>query len=288
MLHPMTMRASEPTAAAVTSDDAVLDENGIVAVLSAELAAVQRTPRYEQLIAAIEGLIRAGRLAPGAVLPRESDLAERLGLSRQTVGRALSELARRGLLRRRRGIGTFVAGPQVAQPLGRLSSFVRTLAVDGQPPDAHLLGVRLTVDPDASPRLTARPDGFVFEISRLFRAGGEPFAYEQIYLRPADAERLPGEQLAGGVIYDLLRDVCGIDVTHGHETMRLVRLDRTEAALLGAAPGDPAFLVQRITFAGDELVDVRRSLIRGDRAYFRLDVTAAFPKSEPTLALRPD
>jgi GntR family transcriptional regulator len=252
-----------------------MDESGFIAFLATALAASPRTPRYEHLIATIEGAIRTGQLPPGAVLPKEPDLAARLGLSRQTVGRALSDLAHRGLLTRRRGIGTFVASvPPVEQPLGRLASFVRTLAVDGQPPESHLLGVRLTVDPDASPILIDADDGLVFEISRLFRAGGEPFAFEQIYLRPADGERLPGERLAGGVIYDLLAEVRGIVVTRGDETLRMSRLDRTEAALLGVAPGEPAFLVQRVAFAGDQPVEMRRGLVRGDRACFRIEAAA--------------
>jgi GntR family transcriptional regulator len=254
-----------------------LDEDGFVAVLAAALAAAPRTPRYEHLIATIEDAIRAGRLPPGAVLPREPDLAARLGLSRQTVGRALNDLARRGLLVRRRGIGTFVAAPPVEHPLGRLASFVRTLAVDGRPPDSQLLGIRLTVDPDASPRLTGDAAGTVCEIDRLFRAGGEPFVLEHVYLRPADAARLPPERLAGGVVYDLLREACGIAVTRGEETLRLARLDRAEAALLGATPDDPAFLVLRVAYAGNTPVEVRRSLVRGDRAAFRIDATGPAP-----------
>lgn len=257
-----------------------------MAFLAMTLAASPRTPRYEHLIATIEGAIRAGRLPAGAVLPREPDLAARLGLSRQTVGRALANLAQRGLLTRRRGIGTFVAVPPVEQPLGRLASFVRTLAVDGQPPASQLLGVRLTVDPDASPVLAGGEDGLVFEIGRLFRAAGEPFAFERIYLRPGDGERLPGDQLAGGVIYELLEEVCGVTVTRGDETLRLARLDRPEAAMLGAAPGDPAFLLQRVAFAGDHPVEVRRSLIRGDRACFRIE--AAAPALTPVIDPTPN
>jgi GntR family transcriptional regulator len=273
----MTTNAAAPTETGPAPGAALLDEDGFVAFLAEALAAAPRTPRYERLIATIEAAVRAGRLPPGAVLPREPDLAARLGLSRQTVGRALNDLARRGLLTRRRGIGTFVAAPPVEHPLGRLASFVRTLAVDGRPPASHLLGIRLTVDPDASPRLTGDAAGTVCEIDRLFRAGGEPFALERVYLRPADAARLSPERLAGGVVYDLLREACGIAVTRGEETLRLARLDRAEAALLGATPDDPAFLVLRVAYAGDRPVEVRRSLVRGDRAAFRIDATGPHP-----------
>src|SRR5262245_21304760 len=106
----------------------------IVDLLASALARGDRTPLAEQIAAVLETAIKGGRLAPGSVLPREPDLARRLGLGRQTFGRALAGLARRGLLVRRRGIGTFVAEPPIEQPLGHLSSFVRTFAVAGKPP----------------------------------------------------------------------------------------------------------------------------------------------------------
>src|SRR5579883_1599151 len=95
-------------------------------------------PLYEQLALAVRAAVDEGTLPPGAVLPPEPLLAERLGVSRQTVHQALSGLARRGLLTRRRGVGTFVAEPAIEQPLSGLYSFLRTLTAQG-----HLPGTRL-------------------------------------------------------------------------------------------------------------------------------------------------
>ncbi|HEY7031470.1 MAG TPA: GntR family transcriptional regulator [Thermomicrobiales bacterium] len=256
--------SDDPNTTAGAGPDAVVE------LLASVLARDDRTPLAERLVAALETAIQDGRLAPGSVLPREPDLARRLGLGRQTVGRALGELARRGLLVRRRGIGTFVAVPPVEQPLGHLSSFVHTLAVEGNPPSARLLGVRLTVDPDASRILTGQPDALVWEIGRLFYADGQPFAVEWIYLNPECGERLPGDRLADGVIDELLRESCGMVVDGGEEVLSLATVDRTEATLLGRPAGAPAFLIARTAYAGDRPVEVRRRLIRGDRARFRI------------------
>jgi GntR family transcriptional regulator len=260
--------------AAVDKFDAATDgdrgDEAMADYLAAAIAPGSRVPLNEQLEAALSNAIREGRLTPGTVLPREPDLARRLGLSRQTVGQALKRLAQRGLLIRRPGIGTFVAAPAVEQPLGRLSSFVQTLTAGGQAASSRLMGFRLTVDPAASPLLTDRADGLVWEISRLVAADGEPFVYERIFLPEDCGERLAGVDLAQAVIYDVFRDYCGIAVTHGEEALRLAKLGRTEAALLGLPVGTPAFLVERLAYAGDRIVEVRRSLIRGDRARFRI------------------
>lgn len=53
--------------------------------------------------------IAGGRLASGAKLPSERDLAETHGVSLMTARHALAELERRGMVTRRVGSGTFVA-----------------------------------------------------------------------------------------------------------------------------------------------------------------------------------
>jgi GntR family transcriptional regulator len=110
----------------------------------------------------------------------------------------------------------------------------------------------------------------VWEIGRLFYADGQPFAVEWIYLNPECGERLPGDRLADGVIDELLRESCGMVVDGGEEVLSLATVDRTEATLLGRPAGAPAFLIARTAYAGDRPVEVRRRLIRGDRARFRI------------------
>ncbi|MBN1676232.1 MAG: GntR family transcriptional regulator [Kiritimatiellae bacterium] len=62
--------------------------------------------------------------APGARLPGDRDLAARLGLSERTVRSVLSELHRRGLVRRLQGSGTYVPGEpeEAASERGPVSS----------------------------------------------------------------------------------------------------------------------------------------------------------------------
>jgi GntR family transcriptional regulator/MocR family aminotransferase len=65
-------------------------------------------PVYRQLAEHLVGLIDAGRLRPGERLPASRELAAALGLSRNTVSRALESLAAAGLLDAHVGRGTFV------------------------------------------------------------------------------------------------------------------------------------------------------------------------------------
>jgi DNA-binding FadR family transcriptional regulator len=60
----------------------------------------------------IRGLIVEGKLAPGAKLPSERVLADRLAASRTTVRLILVKLGAEGLVRAEHGRGYFVCEPR--------------------------------------------------------------------------------------------------------------------------------------------------------------------------------
>ena len=77
-------------------------------------------PMSEQLAERLEKMILDGEYAPGEKLANERELSERLGVSRTMLREATKQLAARGLLEVRRGVGTFVSDNPgvVSNPLG--------------------------------------------------------------------------------------------------------------------------------------------------------------------------
>jgi len=79
----------------------------------------------EQVVAYVRGLIESGSLHAGDRLPTERELAARLGVSRPTVRAGLRALATLGVVRSRRGSGTFITdGPPAlgGEPLSFLAA----------------------------------------------------------------------------------------------------------------------------------------------------------------------
>jgi GntR family transcriptional repressor for pyruvate dehydrogenase complex len=72
----------------------------------------------------IKGMIVSGELAPGARLPKEADLAERLGLSRNSLREAVRALALINVLDVRQGDGTYVTSLEPRLLLDALSFVV--------------------------------------------------------------------------------------------------------------------------------------------------------------------
>ena len=67
-----------------------------------------RATRRDQLKRGLQTILQ--QTGDGMRLPPERELAERLGVARETLRRALAELQTDGVLQRRQGAGTFVAG----------------------------------------------------------------------------------------------------------------------------------------------------------------------------------
>ncbi len=73
-----------------------------------ERLADRAMPIYDAVFHGVRSLIKSGAWEAGAKLPPDKIMADELGISHITLGRALNELRRQGFLRRQRALGTFV------------------------------------------------------------------------------------------------------------------------------------------------------------------------------------
>lgn len=67
---------------------------------------------HQSILSEIEGRIVSGEWPPGHRIPFEVDLATQYGCSRMTVNKVLTQLAKAGLIERRKKSGSFVTQPQ--------------------------------------------------------------------------------------------------------------------------------------------------------------------------------
>jgi len=221
-------------------------------------------PLYHQLAQAIEAAIEEGRLQPGDRLENELSLTERLGLARPTARQAIQELVRKGMLVRRRGLGTQVVRPAIHRDT-RLTSLYRDLAADGREPSTRLLSHERTTAAAAGIDLgdVLAPDSELHLLRRLRWADGEPLAIMTNYVPARFA--LDDVALAGRSLYDLLREQ-GAQLAIAHQTIGARLADTEEAALLEQACPLACVTAELIVYddAG-AFVEVGRHLYRSDR-----------------------
>ncbi|MEN3537626.1 winged helix-turn-helix domain-containing protein [Microbispora sp. ZYX-F-249] len=76
------------------------------------VAAPRSTPAYRQIAQGIVELIRQGSLAPRRPVPSEATLAQRHGVARETVRRAMAVLREAGWVYTVPQRGTYVSPPE--------------------------------------------------------------------------------------------------------------------------------------------------------------------------------
>ncbi|MEU6402583.1 GntR family transcriptional regulator [Streptomyces sp. NPDC046985] len=203
-------------------------------------------PLYFQLAQQLQAAIEQGALTPGSLLGNEIDLAARLGLSRPTVRQAIQSLVDKGLLVRRRGVGTQVVHSQVKRPL-ELSSLYDDLDAAGRrPATAVLVNAVVPAPPGIAAALGLPEGGEAHRLERLRLAHGEPVAYLVNHLPPGLLD-LDTERLEATGLYRLLR-AAGITLHSARQTVGARAATRDEAGRLDEEEGAPLLTMERTTF----------------------------------------
>ena len=208
-------------------------------------------PLYFQVAQALQAAIEAGQLPPGSRLDNEIQLADELGLSRPTMRRAMEYLVDKGLIIRRRGIGTTIVQPKVRRPL-RLSSLYDDLQAEGQNPTTSVLALEVVPAPrEAADALGLEPGAPVHRIVRLRCAGGLPIARMTNYLPTTLPGLGPGEisaqTLEATGLYRLLRS-AGIHLHAADETISARKAVAEESRLLDEPRGAALLTMQRVAY----------------------------------------
>lgn len=161
-------------------------------------------PLYFQVAQRIEKAILDNVLPAGSRLENEVALGERLGLSRPTVRRAIQDLVDKGLLVRRRGIGTQVVHGQVTRGL-ELTSLFEDLARSGQKPSTKILDYQLQkADKKIAEKLGVDVGSNVLYMRRLRSADNVPVSIMENWL-PEDLSDIAKEELNQHGLYQILR-----------------------------------------------------------------------------------
>jgi DNA-binding GntR family transcriptional regulator len=203
-------------------------------------------PLYFQVAQHLERAIEEGSMPPGTRLDNEIEMAGRLGLSRPTLRRAMQYLVDKGLLVRRRGVGTRVVQPKVRRPL-ELTSLYDDLAASGQRPATAVLNNEVVPAPaDVATALGLPAESPVIWLVRLRSAGEQPIARMVNYLLP----ELPGlttDALVERGLYQLIR-ASGVTLHAATQTIGARTATVAEARLLGESRGAAVLTMQRLTY----------------------------------------
>lgn len=220
---------------------------------------LQRTgpaPLYLQVAERIEGAIADGTVPVESWLENEATLSQRLGVSRSTTRQALDRLVRRGLLVRRRGLGTRVIRERVVEAPGLVSLFDEMLA-HGRRPSSTVL----TCERVKAPNPLVDGAAGAIRLCRLRCADGEPVALLTNWVPRDRWARLSVADLERHGLFELLR-ASGEMLTTARQVIGARPASADERALLSLPTGSFVMTLRRtvadiegrIVVAGDHVV----------------------------------
>ena len=230
-------------------------------------------PLYFQVATRLQALIEKGEIGVGDRIENEVDLAERLGVSRPTTRRAIQYLVERGMLIRRRGVGTQVVHPKVRRPVELTSLYDDLLNAD-RAPRTEVLDLRLIPAPKEIAEALDIPAGTeVTWIERLRYAGDEPLALMHNAV-PASLLPLTEQDLAEHGLYELLRR-AGYTPRIATQVIGARSATPAEARVLGEKRGDAVLTMIRTAWdLSGRALEYGSHLYRASRYTFEVHLSA--------------
>lgn len=195
----------------------------------------------------LEQSIARGTFAPGSKLPGEVDIAERFGVNRHTVRRAIASLAQRGLVRAERGSGTYIEQQRIPYPIRSRTRFSEIVGSAG-----HAVGGRLIAhaieeaDTELARQLKVKAGTPLLRLERLRHADRVPICIGSTWL---EAARFPGAPRVYAASNSITRMLAHFGVRNysrksSHVTAAIA--EAADAAALRIALGRPLLIVNSV------------------------------------------
>ena len=211
--------------------------------------------REKRVNAARASLVHAIRhtFKPGECLPSERELAEKLGISRNTLREALETLRASGILLRRWGLGTFVNANVglIETSLSELKPIPDIISASGQQCDMAGFAYRkCDGEGEAAIRKCLQLDAPVelWELERVYLADGVPVIYLRDYLPSLINGLAVDPALFKRDMLSFLEEQCHVHLEYTITFVEPVLADEMIGDRLSIAMGAPILLTRQIAY----------------------------------------
>lgn len=228
-------------------------------------------PLHLQAEELLRSIITDPQYADGKLLPNEVDLAKQLAISRTTLRQALNKLVYEGLLIRKKGIGTKVAGSPVSSKSNNWLSFSQEMNARGIPIrnfELHISWVN-PEEPIAN-FFEINISKKVLKLERLRGGTDGPFVYFVSYFHPRVG--LTGDEDFKRPLYEILEKEHSIVVDLSKEEISAKVADKFIATKLEIEPGSPILFRKRYVYdQGDRPIEFNIGYYKADNFIYTIE-----------------
>ena len=225
-------------------------------------------PLYHQIYVVLRQQILEGKFGDGP-MPGEIELARQFGASRVTMRRVFDYLVKEGLVRRHRGMGTFVVKPDDPLVMGGGQTLLQNIIDVGERTSAVVVEFEdVLAPPDEAKCLDLAPGTPIKKLVRVRHLEDTPMALITTWLPLDVTSKLTNQSLLR------LIEASGVRIDRASQVVSARLADVATAQYLDVAVGAPLLSVQRIVREmSGRPVQLLQGLYRPDRYEYRMELS---------------
>jgi len=229
-------------------------------------------PLHYQVEELLRKLIELPEFKNGGFLPKEVDLAKRLGISRNTIRQATNKLEYEGLLVRKKGVGTKVSENTLTTNLDSWHSFTQEMSEKGVVFVNFLIETNwVKTDAKIAAFMQVPEDTVVLCLVRLRGFEDGPFVYFESYFHPRIG--LTGKEDFTRPLYDIIEHDYHVVPSISSERIRAKSASAQTAKRLRIGRGDPVLVRERfVSDPGNRPIEYNIGFYIAEKFTYAIDI----------------
>jgi len=229
-------------------------------------------PLHFQVEELLRKMIELPEYKNGGFLPKEVELAKRLGISRNTIRQATNKLEYKGLLIRKKGVGTKVAENTVSTNLNSWHSFMQEMSEKGVDFVNFQIETKwVKVDTTIASFMQIPEQTEVLCLIRLRGFEDGPFVYFESYFHPRIG--LTGKEDFSRPLYDIIERDYHVVPVLSREKIRAKSSSAITAKRLRIKRGDPVLVRERLVYdPGNRPVEYNIGFYIAEKFTYSIDI----------------
>jgi len=230
------------------------------------------TPLHIQVEQLVRELAKKPNYQKGELLPKEIDMANQLGVSRNTVRQAISKLVIEGVVERKRGIGTKVTTQNISTQLKSWMSFTQEMKKKGIDVVNYNIEInKVKANKEIALALQIKEGVEILKLDRIRGDKNEPFVFFTSYLHPRIG--LTGNEDFTRPLYEIIENDYNVTVDLSRDTMTAILASKKIAGILNIKENEAVLHRSRIVFdPGKRPIEYGLCYYKADKFSYSIDI----------------
>ncbi|MBM7649346.1 GntR family trehalose operon transcriptional repressor [Bacillus ectoiniformans] len=213
---------------------------------------MSKTNKYMQIYQELAESIQNGLYKPMETLPSENELSAKYSTSRETIRKALTLLAQKGMIQKIRGKGSLVLDtPKMSFPISGLVSFKELQGEMEGPIKTHVYEFGLhTPSESLQQKLQAKETDEVWHVVRARQINGERVILDKDHFLKSHVPHLTKE-ICEGSIYQYLEEELGLNISFAKKEIVVEQRTKEDASLLDLHDDSHVVVVKTYVYLDD-------------------------------------